>query len=58
MSKKLIAILLLVVMVLGCALTACQKDPQTPGKDSEQNNPVDQAREIKAGTKVIMGNTT
>ena len=56
MSKKLIAVVLLVVMVLGCVLTGCKTDTK-PG-DSSTDNPTTPVREIKAGTKVIMGSTT
>ena len=55
MSKKLIALLLLVALVVGCALTGCKKDDNNP---TGTTKPVKVVREIKKGTKVILGNTT
>ena len=55
MSKKLIALLLLVALVVGCALTGCKKDDNNP---TGTTGPVKVVREIKKGTKVILGNTT
>ncbi len=54
MSKKLIALLLLVALVVGCAMTGCKKGSET-GTTTE---PEEVVREIKAGTKVILGSVT
>ena len=55
MSKKLIALLLLAALVVGCALTGCKN------KDDGQTTttaPEAVIREIQKGTRVILGNTT
>lgn len=55
MSKKLIALLLLAALVVGCALTSCKN------KDDGQTTttaPEAVIREIQKGTRVILGNTT
>ena len=44
MSKKLIALLLLVALVVGCALTGCKKDDNNP---TGTTKPVKVVREIK-----------
>ena len=43
MSKKLIALLLLVALVVGCALTGCKKDDNNP---TGTTKPVKVVREI------------
>lgn len=55
MSKKLIALLLLVALVVGCVMTGCKKDNNDPTGTTE---PPQVVREIKKGTKVILGSTT
>ncbi len=55
MSKKLIALLLLAALVVGCALTGCKN------KDDGQTTttaPEAVVREIQKGTRVILGSTT
>lgn len=55
MSKKLIALLLLAALVVGCALTGCKNDG-----DGQTTTTAPEAvvREIQKGTRVILGNTT
>lgn len=55
MSKKLIALLLLAALVVGCALTGCKNDG-----DGQTSTTAPEAvvREIQKGTRVILGNTT
>lgn len=55
MSKKLIALLLLAALVVGCALTGCKGDG-----DGQTSTTAPEAviREIQKGTRVILGNTT
>lgn len=55
MSKKLIALLLLAALVVGCALTGCKNDG-----DGQTTTTAPEAvvREIQKGTRVILGSTT
>lgn len=55
MSKKLIALLLLAALVVGCALTGCKGDG-----DGQTSTTAPEAvvREIQKGTRVILGSTT
>lgn len=55
MSKKLIALLLLAALVVGCALTGCKNDG-----DGQTSTTAPEAvvREIQKGTRVILGSTT
>lgn len=55
MSKKLIALLLLAALVVGCALTGCKNND-----DGQTTTTAPEAviREIQKGTRVILGNTT
>lgn len=55
MSKKLIALLLLAALVVGCALTGCKNDG-----DGQTTTTAPEAvvREIQKGTRVILGNIT
>lgn len=55
MSKKLIALLLLAALVVGCALTGCKNDG-----DGQITTTAPEAvvREIQKGTRVILGSTT
>ncbi len=54
MSKKIIALFLLVVMVLSCCLASCG-DNNAETSDGSGTNP---NRKIEAGTKVVLGSVT